>query len=422
MKKNILKNFIGLAFLIAIIFTGFNTDAATNAHLNVTIGGKVLYDRGMSVSPCDSNNDGILDPATAYCALVQSGLNINGSWSSFGYFLTGIGNVEGYADSFLDWHYWEFYLNGGYAPVGISSHTLISGDIILLNFLNPSDEDIKKSQSINTGGILWRDEFSIDNAVEFLSSKQEEDGSFGNSLYTDWVAIGLAKNKIIEDEVKNKLKEYIKTENFKGINITDYERHAMALMSMGIDPYDGTDINYIKKIIDSFDGNQIGDKNLINDDIFGLIVLQNAGYTKDDRIISAIISNILKNQNVSGSWGSIDMTSASIMALHDFKDFDGVKDSIRRAFKFIKSNEIIKGCKSFGNSFTASWAMQAFSTEDWYEDEVERSLKFLARKQDNEDGFMKEGSVESSIWATAYTLPAVSKLAWNDILDNFSKR
>lgn len=422
MKRNIFKKVISLLFLLVIIFTGFSASAATDIHLSVTVGGNSLYEKDMSVSSCDSNNDGIVEAPTAYCALLQSGLSLDGSWSSYGYFLNGIGGVSGYADSLGDWHYWEFNINGGYASVGVASYDLLPGDIIWLNFLNPSDEDIRKSSTIRPGGILWKDEFSIDNAVDYLTKEQKEDGSFGLSIYTDWVSIGLSKNKLVKSEVIDKLKEYYKNENFKGLSITDYERHAMALMSLGINPYDGTKINYIKKIINSFDGDQIGDKNLVNDDIFGLIVLQNAGYDKRDKIISRTISSILKSQNIDGSWGSVDMTSAAITSLHDFKDMDGVKDSIRRAFKFIKSNEIIKGNKNFGNSFSASWATQAFLTEDWYEDEFERAAEFLARRQDNEDGFMKEGNKESSIWATAYALPVLDKLTWNNILDNFSKQ
>lgn len=421
MKKNIFKKFISLVFLASVIFFGFNADASTNVHLKVSVGSNSLYDRDIQVSPCDNDNDGTVDQITAYCALLQSGLSLDGSWSSYGYFLNGIGGVGGYADSLGDWHYWEFYTNGDYASVGIASYVVSSGDVILLDFLNPSSEDINKSSRIHSGGVLWRDEFSVNNAINFLSSEQKEDGSFGESLYTDWVAIGIAKNETEENEMKNKLVEYIKKEDFKGESITDYERHAMALMALSINPYNGTKINYIKKIIDSFDGEQIGDKTIISDDIFGLIVLQNAGYSKDDKIISSVISHIIKSQGLNGSWGSVDMTSASIMSLRNFIEIEGVKDSVHKGFKFIKSNEIIKGNKSFGNTFTASWAMQAFSMEDWYDDEVERSSKFLARKQDNEEGFMKEINKESSIWATAYAIPAFSKLDWNDILDNFSK-
>ena len=63
------------------------------------------------------------------------------------------------------------------------------------------------------------------------------------------------------------------------VSVTDYERHAMALMTLGINPYNGTSVNYIQKIVDSFDGNQIGDPSLINDDVFAIFPLVKSGYS-----------------------------------------------------------------------------------------------------------------------------------------------
>jgi hypothetical protein len=418
------KFFKSIFFVLVLVLFFVNSgevSADTLVNLKVTVGSNELYSSDISVSPCDNDNDGVVDGVTAYCALVQSGLNLDGSWSPFGYFLNGINGISGYADGLGDWHYWEFYTNGSYAPVGVASYALSVGDQIWLNFLNPSQDDISKS-SKRVGGVLIKDKFSKQNALDFIISKQNDDGSFGPDLFTDWVSIGIAKEDDTELNFKDKLKEYLTKEKFEGKSITDFERRAMALMSLGINPYDGTDFNYIKKILDSFDGKQIGDVNLVNDDIFGLIVLQNAGFDKNDKIISSLISHIISKQDMNGSWGSVDMTSASIMALDNFKDLDKVKDSIKKGFKYMKKNEIIKGNKSFGNAFSASWAMQAFSLRDYYQDEVERSLKFLTKKQENEHGFIREGGKESYLWATSYAIPAINNMSWNDILDDFPKK
>jgi hypothetical protein len=419
--NKIFKNvFFVLVFLSVFVVSKY-VSANTTVNLRVTVGSNNIYNKDISVSPCDNDNDGVVDGTTAYCALAQSGLSLDGSWSPYGYFLNGINGISGYADSLGDWHYWEFYTNGSYASVGMASYILSSGDSVWLNFLNPSQDDISKS-STKGGGVLVKDKFSKEKAIDFILSKQLEDGSFGPTLYTDWASIGIAKEKYLEEDDLNKIKDFYKKEKFESKNITDFERHAMALMSLGINPYDGTSVNYIKKIVDSFDGAQIGDKNLINDDIFGLIVLQNAGFTKEDEIIVKILNNIIRNQSESGSWGSVDMTSASIQALDRFKEIPNVDTSIKKAFKFLKKNEIIKGSKGFGNSFSTSWAMQAFALRDYYEDEIERSLKFLTRKQENEIGYIKEAGKESYLWATAYSIPAVNGMSWNDILDDFSKK
>lgn len=428
MKKNILKKFIVL-FSLAFLLFSFNNiyaDNGVNINLRIKVGSNDLYNSGISVSPCDSDNDiSTEEIITPYCAILQTGLSTSWDWTwAPGAFINSIKGIEGYTTQDEAgnnvYHYWSWDLNGGYASDSLNQYELIEGDSILLDFIEPSSQDIARASKPK--GIFVKDQFYIDRAINFLSLNKKEDGSFGNSIYTDWVAIGVAKTKEKNSEnIITDLTKYMKDQKFEAKSITDYERHAMALMSLGINPYDGTDINYISKIINSFDGEQIGEKDLINDDIFALLVLQNVGYNKEDEIIKKIISNILDNQSTNGSWGSVDMTGASIMALYNFKEVSSVRDSIIKAYKFIKSKEETSG-NFGGNSFSTSWAMQAFSLESWYEDEVIRSLEFLARLQHTEDGFIRQDQKENQIWATAYSIPAVLQMSWVKIMDSFPRQ
>jgi len=420
MFKNLKICFLFIFFVA--LFLGRNVYADTSINLEIVSGGKYLYAGNINVSPCDSDkNANTPDVATPYCAILQSGLSSIWNWDwAPGAYVESINGVKGYTskDSLNNdvYHYWSWYLNGEYGEMGLNQYELQNDDNIKIEFIDPGNE-----KKVVGGKVLVVDKYSLENAIKFLLSKQNKDGSFGSPIYTDWVAIGVAKtNEKKSEKIINSLKDYLKNNKFIGKNITDYERHAMALMSLGIDPYKGTSVDYISAIVNSFDGKQIGDKNLINDDIFGLIVLQKSGFTEDDEIIKQIISNIIKNQSKDGSWGSVDMTSASIMALYNFKDINGVKDSIYNGYKFIKSNQENGG--SYGNAFSTSWAMQAFSLEDWYQDEIDRSLKYLAREQKNEYGYIEQNTEDSKIWATAYSIPAYLKLSWTDILQDFPKQ
>ena len=214
--------------------------------------------------------------------------------------------------------------------------------------------------------------------------------------------------------------DYYKKENIElSLSVTDSERHAMALMSLGIDPYNGTKINYIDKIISSYDGTQIGDKDLYNDDIFGLIVLAHAGYTKDDEIIKNVVTHVLSKQSDDGSWGSVDMTSAAIEALRNFNDLNKVSEVTSKGEEYLKKNQ--KNDGSFDdNSYSTSWAVQALSNDDSFKMEVENGIKYLTDKQQS-DGGLGTGETSNRIWGTAYAIPAVMKLSWNDILLNFPK-
>ena len=262
-------------------------------------------------------------------------------------------------------------------------------------------------------------EFSLIDALSFLLANQEDDGSFGDDLYTDWVAIGIARIENDSDELKNKIYDYLKNNTMESSIVTDNERHAMALMALDINPYTGTEINYIGKIISSFDGTQLGDDSLYNDDIFGLIVLQKAGYTIDDEIIQKIISYIISKQSPDGSWGSIDMTSAAIMALSELNSIEGVSESITLAENYLIELQNEDG--GFGNSFSTSWAIQALSLNNSFETEIQKATEYLASLQQQDGGLGEDTEIENRIWETAYAIPAVSLLSWNDILEPFEK-
>ena len=72
------------------------------------------------------------------------------------------------------------------------------------------------------------------------------------------------------------------THNTVSSNLTDNERRVMALLSLNKNPYDFEGINYVDAIVKEFDGAQFGEKNLVNDDMFVLIVLPKVGYTFAD--------------------------------------------------------------------------------------------------------------------------------------------
>ncbi len=263
--------------------------------------------------------------------------------------------------------------------------------------------------------------FNSKKAFEFIISQQEENGSFGEDLYTDWVALALASGNHQDQTIK--LIKYFGESKTTGNLLTDYERHSMALMALGLNPYSVNGENYIGKIIDSFDGKQFGDINEDNDDIFALIVLQNAGYVKDEDIIKDTIAYILSKQKENGSWDeNVDMTGASMEALTFFSQDEGVKNALMRAKEFLKQNQ--KDTGGWGNVSSTAWAIEGIlglgeKPEDWIKSE-NIPLDYLALNQDT-DGGMKNGDIKSKLWETAYTVTALSGKTWNQIMQKFEK-
>jgi hypothetical protein len=209
-------------------------------------------------------------------------------------------------------------------------------------------------------------------------------------------------------------------------SLTDYERHAMALMSLGLNPYNINNENYIEKIISSFDGKQFGNANEDNDDIFALIVLQNAGYKQEEEIINNDISFVLSRQKENGSWDeSVDMTGATIEALSAFTQNEQVKNALLKAKDFLKQSQKEDG--GWSNVSSTAWALEGVTAlnekiEDWKKDNETNNtpLDYLASMQDVNGG-IKNDNLKNKIWETAYVTSILSGKTWNQIMQKFEK-
>ncbi|HYC27967.1 MAG TPA: prenyltransferase/squalene oxidase repeat-containing protein, partial [Chitinophagaceae bacterium] len=82
---------------------------------------------------------------------------------------------------------------------------------------------------------------------------------------------------------------------------TDYEKRILAITAIGENPRTFGQENFIAKLESFFDGSQIGDPSLLNDDIFGLLALRSAGI--DNQMTDKLYDYIRSNQNSDGGWG-----------------------------------------------------------------------------------------------------------------------
>ncbi len=264
--------------------------------------------------------------------------------------------------------------------------------------------------------------FSIPNAISYLTNTQSPDGSFfGADLYGDWVALALGATNTT-GTIRTKLLSYFNSHNEIYSVVTDNERHAMALLALGQNPYSFGGKNFVGPIISAFDGTQIGDASLVNDDIFGIIVLSKTGYIASDEIISKTVQYILSKQNVNGSWeNSVDMTGAGIQALANFSGVSGVSSAITNAVNYLKSNQTASG--GWSNISSSAWATGAMNAvgENWTNGG--KSPNDYFNNNQESDGGVKPSSdtAENRAWATSYAIPAVLGKSWSSILVGVSK-
>lgn len=255
----------------------------------------------------------------------------------------------------------------------------------------------------------------ISAAVGFLGAHQQLNGSFASPLLSDWAAIAFAS----ANAPHRSLKQYLASAPDKLETATDFERRAMALAAVGINPQ-----KEIEEIVARFDGTQIGERSLINDDIFALITLSQGGYTRSDPIIASLAKTLVASQQDTGAWVSTDLTAAAIQALAPLSSLPGVSAATSKARNYLAARVDTNGC--FGNSFATSWGIMAIhalgeSPSTWSSASGATPLSCLKALQAVDGGFEEGASTDMRVWATAYAIPALSGKTWNVVLRDYPK-
>ena len=151
-----------------------------------------------------------------------------------------------------------------------------------------------------------------------------------------WTTMALAS--VGQDNVPS---EHLK--NIASNNANDYSSAILAIAAINQDPrvFGGSD--YVAKLESFWDGTQLGNSNLLNDDIFGLLALVSAGESYSNPIVAGIKNYIISEQNSDGGWSwspaagsDSNMTSASIMALVSAGIFNA-DPVIQNAVEFLKT-------------------------------------------------------------------------------------
>lgn len=273
------------------------------------------------------------------------------------------------------------------------------------------------------GGGVFISQFDTPRAISFLTSQQNADGSFASALLSDWAAIAFSVGGATD--AREKLRTFFASSSPELTSVTDYERHAMALEALGINPYSGTGTDYVAHIVKEFDGTQIGDASLVNDDIFALFPLLRAGYKANDEIIKKIVAFIISKQTDNGSWeNSIDITSATIQALSLTPSIPEVLPSTAKARGYLSSSPRING--GFGNEFSSAWTLQAIATLgdspiNWIYGTL-NPRDYLGTMQQADGGVgALSNDIQTRIWATEYAIPAVEGKTWDSLLQTFQK-
>ncbi|MFA6254980.1 MAG: DUF4430 domain-containing protein [Patescibacteria group bacterium] len=206
---------------------------------------------------------------------------------------------------------------------------------------------------------------------------------------------------------------------------TDYAKTILALAAVGENPKTFGTIDYVAKLKTYFSDNQMGDKNLLNDDAWSILALASVGEVNSPEA-SAAKNFLLAHQNVDGGWSysvgagsDTNDTAAAIMALVEA----GVSNSdvvITGALAYIQSAQNADGgigyeVGSDSDAGSDSWVISALikagvNPNSWNQN-GKNPVTHLQSLQDGDGGFwwVTEGTSEWNNKAmTAFAVIALS--------------
>lgn len=211
-------------------------------------------------------------------------------------------------------------------------------------------------------------------ALAYLRGLQRADGSLGTGATADvassaWAALAFARAGIDPGTVTAggaSLEAFVVASTLPvdpqqvGRSLLDLERQVLALSASGA-PLDAPGFDTVQALRATFDGTQLGDCSLLNDDIFGLLALDAAGVPDSDPLVQAVRSFVLGNQQPQGAFAYGALTAcnpANLVFALAFADTDTTAAAIQallatgsaptdlpvvRALEFLRTNQNVDG-------------------------------------------------------------------------------
>jgi hypothetical protein len=215
----------------------------------------------------------------------------------------------------------------------------------------------------------------VSSALDYLRGQQGTDGKIGDFSTSAWAVMSIAAAG--EDPnswqvgSNPSIVDYLATNAGSASSTGDYARMILAIAAANGDPTNFGGRDFLSLLEATYDGTQIGDSSLLNDDFWGVMALLAAGVdpaTSD--AIQDSVSFILTNQNADGGWSwgvgqdsDVDDTAAAIMALIAAGQ-PASSTQVTDALAYIKSMQMANGgFESWGetNSATNSWGIDSIA-------------------------------------------------------------
>lgn len=257
-------------------------------------------------------------------------------------------------------------------------------------------------------------------ALAWLRTQQATDGSIDGPMVTAWSAVAFGSSRVRADDVRSAGSSLADALADAPLNsATDIERYILAVRAAGLHPRSFSQRDAVAALRSHVHGGQIGARDQVNDDIFGVLALLAADESPHSTAIQAGIHGILATQEEDGSWQSIDLTAAALQALQAYHQQGGTINAapaVAGARAWLRAQQDSHG--GFGNnSASTAWAVQAIIAlgEDpaqWRTATGATPWHALADYQLTSGAFSWKDGGSPSAFMTAYAVPALMQQPW----------
>ncbi len=200
--------------------------------------------------------------------------------------------------------------------------------------------------------------------------------------------------------------------------VRDWAFATIAISSIGENPHDFSDINFVGTLYSFFDGEQFGSEARLDDDIFALIALSAAG--ERNEIINDTARNLMAAQNEEGggwSWytedkSSVTLTSLAIQAVFAVGIANQDNESVKNATEFLKRNQLGDGGFPYGDRtenrsslYPTALAISALTASNQLQNSeaIETATEYLLSNPDKAGYFTDSahGQLKTTVYAIA---------------------
>lgn len=282
----------------------------------------------------------------------QKGLPVSYSGSGAGLYVQAIDGLSEFDHGPQSG--WMYSVNGTFPEYSAGNYTLEDGDVLRWQYTKDFGLDLGEETTPDPGeGGDSEDTNTIDvqKAISDAAKWMGENRDFTTyDHFIDWDVLGLARaGQQVPDTYYTALENYVKAQNGEFRKVTDYERMALAITSIGKNPRAIAGYDFLEKIYNNPRMTMQG----TNGVIFALIALDTKKYEVPTNAVwtrEKLVKWLLAQQNEDGGFplaekaaSDIDMTAMALQALANYQDTNEVKAATDKALDWLSKQQLAEG-------------------------------------------------------------------------------